>query len=37
MGVSSTWFTSFVGFVLLFAVIVNLRTGRLKARLGVIG
>ena len=35
-GVSTTWFQSFVGFLLLFAVIVNLRTEGLGARLGVI-
>ena len=35
-GVSTTWFQSFVGFLLLFAVITNLRIGILGARLGVI-
>jgi simple sugar transport system permease protein len=35
-GVSTTWFQSFVGFLLLFTVIVNLRTEGLGARLGVI-
>jgi ribose/xylose/arabinose/galactoside ABC-type transport system permease subunit len=35
-GVSTTWFQSFVGFLLLFAVIVNLRTAGIGARLGVI-
>jgi ribose/xylose/arabinose/galactoside ABC-type transport system permease subunit len=35
-GVSTTWFQSFVGFLLLFAVIINLRTEGLGARLGVI-
>jgi ribose/xylose/arabinose/galactoside ABC-type transport system permease subunit len=35
-GVSTTWFQSFVGFLLLFAVIVNLRTAGLGARFGVI-
>jgi simple sugar transport system permease protein len=35
-GVSTTWFQSFVGFLLLFAVIMNLRTAGLGARLGVI-
>jgi ribose/xylose/arabinose/galactoside ABC-type transport system permease subunit len=35
-GISTTWFQSFVGFLLLFAVIVNLRTARLGARFGVI-
>ena len=35
-GVSTTWFQSFVGFLLLFAVIMNLRTEGLGARLGVI-
>ncbi len=35
-GVSTTWFQSFVGFLLLFAVIMNLRTERLGALLGVI-
>jgi simple sugar transport system permease protein len=35
-GVSTTWFQSFVGFLLLFAVIINLRTAGLGARLGVI-
>jgi simple sugar transport system permease protein len=35
-GVSTTWFQSFVGFLLLFAVIVNLGTAGIGARLGVI-
>jgi ribose/xylose/arabinose/galactoside ABC-type transport system permease subunit len=35
-GVSTTWFQSFVGFLLLFAVIVNLRTAGIGAKLGVI-
>jgi simple sugar transport system permease protein len=35
-GVSTTWFQSFVGFLLLFTVIVNLRTEGLGARFGVI-
>jgi simple sugar transport system permease protein len=35
-GVSTTWFQSFVGFLLLFAVIINLRTAGLGAKLGVI-
>ncbi len=35
-GVSTTWFQSFVGFLLLFAVIVNQRTAGLGARFGVI-
>jgi simple sugar transport system permease protein len=35
-GVSTTWFQSFVGFLLLFAVIINQRTAGLGARLGVI-
>ncbi|MCP4379857.1 MAG: ABC transporter permease [Hyphomicrobiales bacterium] len=35
-GVSTTWFQSFVGFLLLFAVIVNMRTQGLGARFGVI-
>ena len=35
-GVSTTWFQSFVGFLLLFAVIINVRTAGLGARLGVI-
>ena len=35
-GVSTTWFQSFVGFLLLFAVIINLRTEGLGARFGVI-
>jgi simple sugar transport system permease protein len=35
-GVSTTWFQSFVGFLLLFAVIINLRTAGLGARFGVI-
>jgi ribose/xylose/arabinose/galactoside ABC-type transport system permease subunit len=35
-GVSTTWFQSFVGFLLLFAVIVNLRMEGLGAKLGVI-
>jgi simple sugar transport system permease protein len=35
-GVSTTWFQSFVGFLLLFAVIINLRTESLGARMGVI-
>jgi simple sugar transport system permease protein len=35
-GVSTTWFQSFVGFLLLFAVIINLRIGGLGARFGVI-
>lgn len=35
-GVSTTWFQSFVGFLLLFAVVINLRTERLGARFGVI-
>jgi ribose/xylose/arabinose/galactoside ABC-type transport system permease subunit len=35
-GVSTTWFQSFVGFLLLFAVIINLRTEKLGARMGVI-
>lgn len=35
-GVSTTWFQSFVGFLLLFAVIINLRTAALGARFGVI-
>jgi len=35
-GVSTTWFQSFVGFLLLFAVIVNQRTEGLGARFGVI-
>jgi ribose/xylose/arabinose/galactoside ABC-type transport system permease subunit len=35
-GVSTTWFQSFVGFLLLFAVILNLRTAGLGAKLGVI-
>jgi simple sugar transport system permease protein len=35
-GVSTTWFQSFVGFLLLFAVIVNLRTADIGARFGVI-
>jgi ribose/xylose/arabinose/galactoside ABC-type transport system permease subunit len=35
-GVSTTWFQSFVGFLLLFAVIVNLRTAGIGARFGVI-
>jgi simple sugar transport system permease protein len=35
-GVSTTWFQSFVGFLLLFAVIVNLWTAGLGARFGVI-
>jgi simple sugar transport system permease protein len=35
-GVSTTWFQSFVGFLLLFAVIINLRTEGLGAKLGVI-
>lgn len=35
-GVSSTWFQAFVGFVLMFAVIINLRTEGFKSRLGVI-
>jgi ribose/xylose/arabinose/galactoside ABC-type transport system permease subunit len=35
-GVSTTWFQSFVGFLLLFAVIINLRTAGLGARLGMI-
>ncbi|MBV9244626.1 MAG: ABC transporter permease [Methylobacteriaceae bacterium] len=35
-GVSTTWFQSFVGFLLLFAVIMNLRMERLGARFGVI-
>ena len=35
-GVSTTWFQSFVGFLLLFAVIINQRTAGLGARFGVI-
>lgn len=35
-GVSTTWFQSFVGFLLLFAVIINLRTAALGAKFGVI-
>ncbi len=35
-GVSTTWFQSFVGFLLLFAVIVNQRTAGLGAKFGVI-
>ena len=35
-GISTTWFQSFVGFLLLFAVIINMRTAGLGARLGVI-
>jgi simple sugar transport system permease protein len=35
-GVSTTWFQSFVGFLLLFAVSVNQRTAGLGARFGVI-
>ena len=35
-GVSTTWFQSFVGFLLLFAVVINLRTAGLSAKLGVI-
>lgn len=35
-GVSTTWFQSFVGFLLLFAVVINLRTAGLGAKLGVI-
>jgi len=35
-GVSTTWFQSFVGFLLLFAVIVNLRMEGLGAKFGVI-
>jgi simple sugar transport system permease protein len=35
-GVSTTWFQSFVGFLLLFAVVINLRTESLGARMGVI-
>jgi simple sugar transport system permease protein len=35
-GISTTWFQSFVGFLLLFAVIINLRTAGLGAKLGVI-
>jgi simple sugar transport system permease protein len=35
-GVSTTWFQSFVGFLLLFAVIINLRIAGLGARWGVI-
>jgi simple sugar transport system permease protein len=35
-GISTTWFQSFVGFLLLFAVIINLRTAGLGARFGVI-
>lgn len=35
-GVSTTWFQSFVGFVLLFAVIINLRTRGLGMRFGII-
>ena len=35
-GVSTTWFQSFVGFLLLFAVIINIRTEGIGARLGVI-
>jgi simple sugar transport system permease protein len=35
-GVSTTWFQSFVGFLLLFAVIINQRTASLGARFGVI-
>jgi simple sugar transport system permease protein len=35
-GVSTTWFQSFVGFLLLFAVIINHRTAGLGARFGVI-
>lgn len=35
-GVSTTWFQSFVGFLLLFAVVINLRTAELGARFGII-
>jgi len=35
-GVSTTWFQSFVGFLLLFAVVLNMRTAGLGARFGVI-
>jgi len=35
-GVSTTWFQSFVGFLLLFAVIINIRTEGIGAKLGVI-
>jgi ribose/xylose/arabinose/galactoside ABC-type transport system permease subunit len=35
-GVSTTWFQSFVGFLLLFAVIINLRMEGLGAKLGII-
>lgn len=35
-GVSTTWFQSFVGFLLLFAVIINMRLAGLGAKLGVI-
>jgi simple sugar transport system permease protein len=35
-GVSTTWFQSFVGFLLLFAVIINLRIAGVGARFGVI-
>jgi simple sugar transport system permease protein len=35
-GVSSTWFQAFVGFVLMFAVVINLRTEIFKTRFGVI-
>lgn len=35
-GVSSTWFQAFVGFVLMVAVVINLRTEGFKRRFGVI-
>jgi len=35
-GVSTTWFQSFVGFLLLFAVIINMRLAGLGAKFGVI-
>ena len=35
-GVSTTWFQSFVGFLLLFAVVINMRTQKIASILGVI-